>query len=594
MSLLRVLLIGLVLSGSGCTTASWVVEEDPVPDPSSEVVLSDSLFFQPEFRPTPQNPLLSLQLINFRELSYNEHLVSKRYIQRYRPRYGYLVLGMAGMSAGLYLANISDLGGDELGSRDRALLNLGAVSLGAASYLTMKPAGDPRPAGEERMLQKSGTTIVEDRNVIEQPSDTTASLTVTRGDTVLVEEQKILFDNAHLVVDLIQVTGITTLDIDDTTPWHVEIDYNGTYYRESFSVDDLMQEFVEVTENNVPVRTAPAILVNNIIRHVDRSSRFTYLQEADDRWYRILKSSGPAYIQTEHAHVIRSAVEDSDRQELIVQSGQAVFGDLAIERNLPENRRNNPDGIAIIIANGEYQNPVDNLPYAARTGELAEHYLTNTLGFFSENIMVYENINQQQMRDLFEESDSLMIGGRQLSMDDSDLFVYYYGHAFTDNDQLHLLPVDYDPGERNERLIPFDLLSDALGKMRSRQTVLVMDTDWERSSVFGQTPQNQMGSNKEEMATVSRSLIGDSDRFAIYWAAEPGQHSAPYTGGNGHGAYPYNLFTWYFFHALQHGAETAGEIEAHLERNVPFTSRRLYDRAQSPAFWGNTNLSIVR
>ncbi len=591
----RLGLIGALMLGFGCTTASWVVEENPVTDPESEELLSETFFLDPVVTPTPQNPILTLRPANQREISYDERLVSTRYIQQYKPRYGYLALGVSGMGLGLYLANTSVIDADKLSGRERALLNVSAVAIGAASFLTMRPVGDPRPAGEDRFLQKAGNVTVTDTVGVGSSGDDQARLTITRGDVEIVRDKPISLSDDRLVINIPQESGIQTLDRQDTTGLDFTVTYNDYRYDNHIPVTDFMQEYLEVTENNVPLRTDPANFSGNIIRHVGSSSQYPLLREVDNHWYRILKSSGSAYVMQEHARIIWRAIDPSDMENLVVQSEQPVFGDLSVERDLPDNRRVNPDGIAIVIVNGAYSDPVRPLPYASRTGELAEHYLTRVLGFYSDNIRVFENMTESEMNSLFEASDSLMIGGRQLSMDESDLFIYYYGHAFTDHDdRLYLLPVDYDPGDASERLVPFDGVSDKIGIIRSRQTILVMDTDWSRNSVFGHRAENNVRSGSGHMSDVSDRLTEQSDNIALFWAAEPGQQAESYKDNNGRSQYPYDIFTWFFFNALKEGATTTSEIDAHLERNVPFTSRRLYDRAQNSGFYGNPNLLFVR
>ncbi|MDG5765923.1 caspase family protein [Balneolales bacterium ANBcel1] len=596
MSFHRFLLFGLLLLlGAGCTTASWIVEEEPVTDPATEEILSETSFLDVIVTPTPQQPLLVLSPVVRRELSYQEHLVSRRYVQSYHPRYGYLTLGLAGMTAGLYLSNTSVVDADRLSNRERAMLNLASVGIGAASFLSMKPVGEPRYADEQRLLQQTGLHLVTDTLTVSAPDDVAARVTITRADSLIAEGREIALENDQLTVNLPEETGIRILDIADTAGVHVEVSYDGKHFSRHIPVDHFLQEYVEIMENNVPLRTDPAAISGNIIRHASSSGFFPYLSTINDRWFRILESSGPAYVERERSRLVWRAAESDLSGTVIAGAGKPVFGDLSIERDVPENRHSNPEGIAIVIVNGEYSTPVRSLPYAARTAELVSHYLTRTMGFYSDNVRVFENLTLDEWQAFMQESDSLMIGGRHISMDESDLFVYYYGHAFTDDgDRLYMLPVDYDPGARTERLVAFDDFSNILGDIRSRQTLLVMDTDWERSSVYGQSPAGQVRSRSQLLERTSENFTANSESRAIFWAAEPGQHASSYSDGGERSDYPYDIFTWYFFEALQNGASTTGAVEQHLERNIPFTSRRLHDRAQNPRFIGNSNMNLVR
>jgi hypothetical protein len=588
------LVLVLSLALGSCTTSAWMVAEQPAADPDSETVLTETTFFHPVITPTSQNPVLSTELVTERALLYNMHLVSERHIQQYRPRYGYVALGLSGMAMGLYLSNSSVIDADRLSGRERAMLNIASLSIGAASYLAMKPAGESRPAGEQRLLQQTGTQVFQDTIPVRPPPNAQAMLTITRGQEKLVDERPLPFSDNTISMHLGKETDIRRLPATDTTGFHIRIDYRDVGYEKYLALSDFMQEYVEVTTSNVPLRTSPATLSTNIIRHVGSESRFPFLSDVDDRWYRILRSDGPAYIHKEHSRRIWQVADTARIGDQIVLPDQVVFGDLEIERNLPDNSRANPDAIAILVINGDYRDPVRILPNASRTARLATLYLNQVLGYYSDNIRVFENMTASDMEQLMQESDSLMIGGRYLSEDESDVFFYYYGHGITDpGNTFYLVPVDYDPGAGNRGLIPLKSVLDAVSGLNTRQTVTVLDTDWARSSVFGQGEENGVRVRSSENEALQGLMNTLPDRAAVYWAARPGQLSGPYGANNGRRAYPYDIFTWYFFHGLKDGMRTTGSLESYLDRNVTFTSRRLLDRAQDPGFAGSRALLLV-
>ncbi len=594
--LMRIVLAMVFALGlSSCTTSAWMVAEQPVADPDSETTLSEIEFFHPVIPPSPQNPVFSLELLNERALLYNMHLASERHIQQYRPRYGYMVLGLSGMTMGLYLSNSSVIDADRLSTRERAMLNLAALSIGAASYLAMKPDGEPRPAGEKRLLQKTGTRVFQDTIPVPLSTDAQARLSLTRGTEKLVDARPLDFRDNTVSFHIGQETDIWRLPGTDTTGLHLQLEYQNVRFDQYVALSDFMQEFVEVTASSVPLRTSPAILSNNIIQHVGSQSRFPFLSDVDDRWYRILRSDGPAYVRKEYSRRMWQVADTARIGDQVVLPDQVVFGDIEIERNLPDNRRANPDAIAIVIINGEYRDPLQYLRNASRTAQLVSLYSSQVLGYYSDNIRVYQNMTYDEMRLLLQESDSLMIGGRHLSQDESDLFVYYYGHGITDPDnRFYLVPVDYDPAGGTSGLIPVQDLVDTIAGMSARKTVTVLDTDWSRASVFGTHTDNGVRIRTEEAEALQSVMSRLPETAAVLWAASPGQRSGPYSVNNDRVGHPYDIFTWYFFQGLKDGQRTTGGLESYLERNVPFTSRRLLDRAQNPGFSGNGNLTLIR
>ncbi len=594
--LMRIALAMVFAMGlSSCTTSAWMISEQPVADPDSEITLSENEFFHPVITPSPQNPVFSLELLNERAQLFNMHLASERYIQQYRPRYGYMVLGLSGMTMGLYLSNSSVIGADRLSTRERVMLNVAALSIGAASYLTMKPDGEPRAAGERRLLQKTGTRVFQDTIPVPLSTDAQARLTIARGTEKLVDARPLDFRDNTVSFHIGQETDIQRLPGTDTTGLHLQIEYRNVSFDQYVALSDFMQEFVEVTASSVPLRTSPAILSNNIIQHVGTQSRFPYLSDVDDRWFRILRSDGPAYVRKEYSRRIWQVADTARIGDQVVLPDQVVFGDIEIERNLPDNRRANPDAIAIVIVNGEYRDPLQYLRNASRTAQLVSLYAGQVLGYYSDNIRVYENMTYDEIRRLLQESDSLRIGGRHLSQDESDLFVYYYGHGIMGpENRFYLVPVDYEPAGGTSGLIPVQDLVDTIAGMSARKTVTVLDTDWSRASVFGTHTDNGVRMRTEEVQALQSVMSRLPETGAAFWAASPGQRSGPYSANNDRTGRPYDIFTWYFFQGLKDGQRTTGSLESYLERNVPFTSRRLLDRAQDPGFAGNERLMLVR
>lgn len=580
---------------TGCTTSAWVVEENPVPDPESESIGSERFFFLEASVPDARNPVLELELVNERVLNYNRHLVSKRYIQDYRPRYGYLALGLGAAGLGLYFANSTSIEAEQLSARERALLNLTAVGIGAASWMAMKPKGEPRAAGEQRLLQKTDILTLKDTITVTVPARSEALLTIMRDQDTLVTKRPLSFKGNALSVHIGQETGIRERDGTDTDGLMIHVQHQDVLYEKYFPIGSFMQRLVEVTSSSVPLRTSPANLGNNIVRHVNAGSKYPYLSDVDERWYRILKTGGPAYIRKDQSRLIWHMADTVGIENLVIQPDQPVFGDLEIERNLPAHPRINSEGIAIIIINADYSEPVSYLPHGNRTGELAEHYFQQVLGYYSDNIRVFENMNSQEMQQLISGSDSLFIGGRYLSLGESDLLFYYYGHALSHSeDDFFLVPVDYDPAEPDVKLISLDTLIEKVAAIRSRQTFVILDTDWTGNTVFGHISESGIRANQ----AARNRLEGIFSRHqgsntAFMWAAQPGQQSLPYRHSSNNQERPYDIFTWYFFKALQDGATNSGEIDNYLQRYIPYTSRRLHDRAQDHGFSGNRELRLL-
>lgn len=583
----------MVLWLTGCTTSSWVILPEPEPDPDSETELASVTFIRTIQVPEPQNPVIVLDLVRERQREFNQHLVSQRYIQQYRPRYGYLMLGTAATGLGLYLTNSTGIGAGSLSARERALLNTASVAVGTASFLAMQPSAEPRQAGERRYLQQVESQVLRDTVGVSVPPGRSARLTIRRGEHTLVDDRPVPMHDNRIIVQPALEAGLLQLEEADSTDWVVRIGYEDLLWERVLSVPDFMQSYVQVTAAEVPVRSDPVALSGNTIRHVAAESRFLHLADVNDRWYRVLNQGNPAYIENTQAVKIWRAAGVASAGDLVLSPGAAVFGDLDIERGLPDNRGINPEAIAIVIANGDYGEPLRALPNAARTAELTAHHLNRVMGYYSDNIIVLEDVTEQQMRSLLDQADSLFVGTRHISPAESDVFVYYYGHAYLDDEnRLQLLPVDYDPSAARRRSVAFDELAGVLSSLQARQLVLVMDTDLSVGSVYSQSGTPGIRPAGDVLGRLSEPLAASQFPIAVYWAAAPGQTASPYIRRDGQPARPYDIFTWYFFAALKQGASTSGEVEQYLQRQVPFTSRRLHDRPQDPGFIGDRRLRL--
>jgi hypothetical protein len=55
----------------------------------------------------------------------------------------------------------------------------------------------------------------------------------------------------------------------------------------------------------------------------------------------------------------------------------------------------------------------------------------------------------------------------------------------------------------------------------------------------------------------------------------------------------HHIFPYFFAKALQERKTTLSDIYQYLERNVSYTSRKLFDRPQDPLLLGNTQLNLA-
>jgi len=78
----------------------------------------------------------------------------------------------------------------------------------------------------------------------------------------------------------------------------------------------------------------------------------------------------------------------------------------------------------------------------------------------------------------------------------------------------------------------------------------------------------------------------------VIFGAQVNQHSELYVTDAGEDK-KHHIFPYFFAKALQERRTEMGSIFQYLQRNIPYTSRRLHDRSQDPQIFGNTSQELI-
>lgn len=286
--------------------------------------------------------------------------------------------------------------------------------------------------------------------------------------------------------------------------------------------------------------------------------------------------------------------------EIVVAKGEekpVVLPDVALSKldiaeNIPVARQGDPNGIAVIIGNRNY----DNAPaaeYALNDAAIMKNYVVTTLGFSEENIIYVENAKQSDMVSIF--GNEANYKGRLYDYARkglSSVFVYYSGHGAPDpgSKQGYLVPVDCDPNRVSLNGYALSTMYQNLDKMAIEkqlvQLTVVLDACFSGNSEKGSLLKNispiyltveKQGMNYPN-SSIFTSATGDQ---VSTWYAEKKQ----------------SLFTYFFLRGMKGEADlnkdgkittmelyqyTADEVNG-----VPYWSRRINPgRIQTPTFSG--------
>ncbi|MEX0772180.1 MAG: caspase family protein [Balneolales bacterium] len=578
---------------NGCSSSKWVVQSEVALDKSDGELKSASQYVEISDWPTPDRPVVTFDLYDRNEYIYPARQTSRRYVQHYRPRYSYLLLGLSGAALAFYLANSSDFVDESLSRNEKIALNSAGGVIALASFLNMKPVGEPLETGENTLLKSVGETTVIDTAMVTGPEAIDVSITAWHNNDLLKSDIKGTFQNGTLNFNLIDKLELSAFEGAGAGKIYLEMDHDNSTYTFQMSVNSFMKKFVAVNKESTPLRSDTEELPYNIITNIGIGSQFPLLEKTDENWYRVLYGISPAYVSVDDASTIWLPI-GINAGDLIMAPEESTFGDIEVERNIPETEQKNPGGIAVLIGNGTYEEPLPSFDNAGRSLELMESYITKAMGYSPKNVVVMENATKADFQKIFQQSDSTMFNNRKVT-DTTDVFIYYMGHALAsrrNESEGYLLPSDFDISSPYRNLIAAKEFFSTIGSLKTRSTTVLMETDFvlhdKNNEQLAQNPRGRI-----LLRELASHVTANNPNAAVYFAASHAQQAGKYASLDGRMNNEHGVFTYHFCKALKDGRSTTGSIYRSLQRNISFTSRRIYDRAQDPKMFGNPSIWLI-
>ena len=264
-----------------------------------------------------------------------------------------------------------------------------------------------------------------------------------------------------------------------------------------------------------------------------------------------------------------------------------------VDLKVPEGKRQNKYGIAVIIGNSEYRSrdvpPVD---YAIRDAAVIREYAEKAMGYRPGNIIYVENATQANFRAIFgSETDHRGKLYNYVRPGRSDVFVYYSGHGAPDpsGPTGYFVPVDCDPSQVRLNGYSLQNFSANLAKIPAKSVTVVLDACFSGGSERGMLLRN---------ASPVYFDIGNPLavlKKAVVFTSSSGDQISSWYPQKRHG-----LFTYYFLKGLQgesdknrDGRIDADELFAFVQEEVSYMARRLSGRDQDPQLIGNRDSTIV-
>lgn len=152
-------------------------------------------------------------------------------------------------------------------------------------------------------------------------------------------------------------------------------------------------------------------------------------------------------------------------------------GDYDIYENLPKTKNTSENAIAVIIGNQTYDK-AGNVDFAIQDGKAIRKYLIEVLGYQSDNILFYSDIQKSEFEEIFGSHDNHR--GKLYNKSqrgESDIFVYYSGHGAPglNNQKAYFLPVNCDPSAAEFSGYSLNLFLQNLAKIPANSKTVVID-----------------------------------------------------------------------------------------------------------------------
>ncbi|PAU93809.1 hypothetical protein CK503_09035 [Aliifodinibius salipaludis] len=576
-----ILLAAFLLSFVGsCTSARWTVKEKESVDRSEYELVDEDYFLQQIDEVTPENPVLSLTLFSETKYEYPQRVLMERNVQDYKLRTGSVALGIGGATMAFYLANIADFGSHSSSTKKWTLNGMGTLML-ATGFLNMNPVGEPRPTGEERYLRSTGTTIEIDTVKTDAEIDTSASVYMLYNDLIIFEEPKQNINNGTLNIPI--GNALNDLGLSGQNPGNatVEVLFADSLYRYNFAIDSVLRPYAVIDEQLAALRNSPEESADNVLADLVEGSQIE-ISSINDDWYQVMYGISETYIKKSDASIIWRS-EDYTVEDQVVTVPRVPFGDIDVESNIPILRDKNPNAKALLLVNQNYTDPLGSRNYALRDGRLMRTYLRNALGYSEENIYQLADINSS------DSLNTLLSSLRSTASDSTELFVYLSGYGTIEKEERQLQFLTIPSEGQSDSTIALPDIFTQIGDIPSQKTVVLSDIDFASGSSGESFSENEMRNIIESNVWP---LLSQNPNSSVLMGSQLNNPSHLYMSEDREDK-KHHIFPYFFAKALQERQTVLSDIYQFLERNVSYTSRRLFDRPQDPLLLGNTQLNLA-
>jgi len=243
-----------------------------------------------------------------------------------------------------------------------------------------------------------------------------------------------------------------------------------------------------------------------------------------------------------------------------------------------------PNAHAVVVGIESYQQKLPKADFAAHDAEIMGQYLTKTLGYAEENVVVL--LNDRATKTGVEKYIDGWLPDR-VEKDDS-VFIYFSGHGAPNpkTGKAFLVPYDGDPAFVEQTGYPLDRLYDRLAALPAKEIVVMLD-----SCFSGAGGRSVIAKGMRPMVLSVENPVLAKGKVVVLAASSGSQVSSTYEQKS-HG-----LLTYFFLKGLggeadrnHDGRVELAEVFEYLKPQVERTARREFHNEQTPQLLGSPEL----
>lgn len=563
---------------SACSSSRWVVtDQNSINTEIEPVILNEEHILLLENGPTVEDPVMSFGTYSVVEKQYEERVLVERTVQKYKPKWQFLLLGMTGAAFAVTAGN-TNLILPSVSVGQQVAFNVAAAVLGGLSFTNMEPTGDPIYTGETRLQRRSGTEILSDTTQTDTfDKDLNISLDILYQDEVVFSESEIAIEEGSFDINLASFLEYIDSEVVAESSLGVEVAYNGFESSYSIPVTDFLAPYVRITEPVAVIRNAPSVNELNVVTEIGNGSSLELIGEYSDQWYRV-RFGGSEVFVSRNTGVIEWMSETESGSSNVFEFAEVPFGEIDVENSVPVLKQKNQNDRAIILTNG-FSEGAEPRQYLGRDHDLFRFYMRYALQMDDGQIF---DIQIDSTGDWQQDFSNIA------QMDSTGtLFIYLSGLAFLDDSNN--IYMNREQMERDDSQLESFVLN-SLERINPSSLALFADVEFETDSSTNGV--NGVKGYQTALQEFSNNLLRRIPNSAIIFSHRPGQQSSLYIGGDTENK-RHHIFSYYLAEALKRRNTEISDIVRHLENNVDYTSRRLHDRPQEIQVFGNLTINIA-